>query len=173
MTRVITTIHLSDIQKEVLCKVQASPNPQIAWETIADTESKVDDNFSAAKDILGKLGLLNVGEGTLEVTEKGIQVMVDENLVDDMGELTDVGQQLADKNREEQPDEPDREGQEQMPPGGDDMQGLDMMGGLEGGGAGGEMGGGMDMPPMESLSLFRSINESAKIRDEIERLNQK
>lgn len=138
MSRILTTLHLSDIQKEVLAKVKAAPNPQLAWEEISDAASNVDQNLAAARDVLGNLGLLMVGDGVLEVTEKGEEVMKDSNLLDDMGELTDDAQQFINKREPQQP----------PAPAGDEM---DM-------GMGGEEDLGL---PMESFSLFKSIHEDA------------
>lgn len=105
MARILTTIHLSDIQKEVMAKVKTAPTEQVAWEEISNTASEIDQNFAAARDMLGDLGLLTIGDGELSVTDKGEEVMKDENLVDEMGELTDEGLALADTERGEHPPE--------------------------------------------------------------------
>lgn len=139
MARILTTIHLSDIQKEVLAKVKASPTSQVAWEEVTNAAHDVDQNFAAARDVLGNLGLLEVGDGTLEVTNKGEDVMRDENLTDDMGELTDEGRTLASIDRAAIPNQP-----EAPPDGANPNQ--DEFGGL----------------PMESLSLIRDLNERAE-----------
>ena len=143
MTRILTTLHLSNIQKEVLAKVKASPNGHIAWEEITKASENFDQNFSSARDVLGNLGLLKVGEGTLEITEKGEEVMRDENIVDDMGELTDNGRQLSSINRTEPSSE---------------TRTSDV------GSSSSDVGGGL---PMESFGLLRGINESS---NELERI---
>lgn len=140
MTRILTTIHLSDIQQEVLAKVKAAPTPHVAWSTIAVSAEAFDQNFAAARDVLGNLGLLNVGDGTLEITDKGLEVMNDENLTDEMGELTDQGRALADIPRDEAPTQQNVPSAEQ--PASDQE-----LGGL----------------PMESMTLVRAINENANL----------
>ena len=154
MARVLTTLHLSDIQKEVLCKVKASANPQLAWEEISGAADTVDDNFATSRDLLGNLGLLTVGDGTLEVAEQGEQVMKDENLTDESGELTEEGRALADIPRGE--GEKQEQAAAQAPaPGGEEDMGMGMP--PEGGGEE-EMG-----LPLESLKLIRSLQDEAEL----------
>ncbi len=146
MTRILTTIHLSDIQKEVLAKVKAAQSPQMAWETIQRSSANIDNNFAAARDVLGNLGLLKVGEDEIEVTDKGLEVMNDENLTDEMGEMTDEGRQLADIDRSEKPAPAGQ--QQQAAPLEEDM------------GMGDEGMEDMDLG-LESFNLLKSINEDA------------
>jgi hypothetical protein len=100
MTRILTTIHLSDIQKEVLAKVFASPTPHVAWSELLDVSSEIESNVSSARDTLGNLGLLYVGDGELKVTDRGREVMREENLIDEIGELTEDGQRYASIDRQ-------------------------------------------------------------------------
>lgn len=141
MTRILTTIHLSDIQKETLAKVKAAASPEMAWETIYKGPDDTDNNMAGARDVLGDLGLLTIGEGTIELTSKGEDVMRGANLLDDMGELTDEGRELAGRGTDEK--------STAAPP-----PATPPMGGAEGG-----------LPPldqnnpfpMESLQLFNSV----------------
>lgn len=150
MARILTTVHLSDLQKEVLAKVHAAPTPQVAWEEISGAAAIVDDNLAAARDVLGNLGLMVVGDGTLEVTPNGEEVMKDENLIDDMGELTEQGQELAGINRDAGEQKPGGEEQPAPEP---------------------EMGGEEDLGlPMESLTLLRSIHEDAEVKTKLDTL---
>ncbi len=103
MARIITTLHLSDIQKEVLAKIKAAQNPHMAFEVIQSVNSDIDNNFVSARDTLGNLGLLYVADGELEITEKGEEEMTRENLTDETGALTEFGQQLATIDRSEKP----------------------------------------------------------------------
>lgn len=147
MARILTTLHLSDIQKEVLAKTKAAPNPQLAWEEVTGAKEATDDNFAAARDTLGNLGLLTVGDGTLEVTDKGLEVMKDAGLTDETGELTDEGQQLAAGDQE----------QPAMPPPDE----------------GGEMDMGMgDELSFESLSLLQTIHEDANANEHMRRVTE-
>jgi len=146
MANIITTVHLTDIQKEVLCKISASPTPQVAYETLSQVPSSVSDNYATARDTLEHIGLISVLEGTVEVTDKGREVMRDENLIDDTDELTELGQQLADANTEKAKEQPPQQSAspEGMAPGGlPPME--DQMGGMG----------------LESLQLMRAINARA------------
>lgn len=138
MARVLTTLHLSDVQKEVLAKVKAAPTPHVAWSDVIAADRYWDGNFASARDTLGNLGLLEVGDGELELTDKGTEVMKDENLVDETGELSQQGKELASIDREAKPEQP-----EAMPNGAEpDVMAQD------------------DAEfPMESLKLIRQINE--------------
>lgn len=161
MTRILTSIHLSDIQKEVLAKVKAAPNTTMAWEEIIGVSADVDNNYAAARDVLGNLGLLKVGDGELEVTQKGEEVMKDSNLIDDMGELTDVGRELASNNTQQaqQSAQPNPPAEDNFDMGGGDMDGNDM--------------GGMGDFSLESISLIRELNQRILEEDAMARIQSK
>ena len=95
MARILTSIHLSDIQRAVLTKVFAAPNGQVAFEELASAPENIDSNVAAARDMLSRLNLLTINnsDDTIEVTPLGIEVMQDEYLIDDMQQLTDKGNQ--------------------------------------------------------------------------------
>ena len=156
MTRILSTIHLSDIQKEVLAKVKAAPNSHMAWEVIQNTESSIDDNFAGARDALADLGLLDVQDGTVEITQLGQEQMTKENITDETGELTDSGNELAGQDRNEIKDPAAQQGGDM---GGDDM---DM-----------DMGMGEEDPFAESFALLRSLNSEADFLQEQKRLSKK
>lgn len=90
--RVLNTIHLSDFQKKVLAITKAAPTPQVAFEELRKQPQDEQRNIVGARDMLQKLGLLDVTDATIEVTEKGEQVMADEYLIDETGELTSEAQ---------------------------------------------------------------------------------
>lgn len=94
--RVLNTIHLSDFQKKVLAITKAAPTPQVAFEELRNQPQDEQRNIVGARDILQKLGLLDVTDSTIEVTKKGEQVMADEYLIDEMGELTAEAQKYLD-----------------------------------------------------------------------------
>lgn len=146
--RILTTIHLNDIQKEVLAKTKAAPTPQVAFEEIAGKPERIDDNFASARDALVDLGLLTQGEGALEVTDEGLEVMKDENIVDDMGNFTEEGDELVGRERGKEPAVTQQGGEE----------GAGMTPGLpaepQAGGTG---------FPMEGLELIREMQDRAKI----------
>ena len=95
-TRTLSTIHLSDMQKSVLSKIIGSATPETALEEISDGR-----NMVAARDILQDLKLIAFDERQASVTDEGNEVMKDENLVDDMGELTQDGQQYSQAKKPE------------------------------------------------------------------------
>jgi hypothetical protein len=86
----LTGIHPTENQKRVLAKIIAAPNPKVAGEEISG-----DENIIAARNILMKLGVITFSAGTAELTDKGQQIAQDENIADESGELTDVGNALA------------------------------------------------------------------------------
>ena len=89
-TQTLSTVHLSDTQKVVITKIIASPTEQVAIEEISKGR-----NLVAAKEALVNLGLIEVSDNSITVTNIGHQVMADENLTDESGELTSTGQKYA------------------------------------------------------------------------------
>lgn len=92
---VINTARLTDNQKTVLCIVKNAGTPKSALGDIANG----DENLKQAKNMLLDKDLfdpplLSDEDGGLSVTDDGESAMKDENLVDDMGELTDEGKQF-------------------------------------------------------------------------------
>jgi hypothetical protein len=85
-TRVLTTVHLTDNQKKVLSTIRAAATPTVAVEQISG-----DDNMNAAKKELLSLQLIAEVPDGIEITEKGMEIMKDANLVDNAGELTADG----------------------------------------------------------------------------------
>lgn len=104
-TRVITNLRLTDFQKKVLTKVHVSPTETVAGEEISQSR-----NLVAARRLLVRLGLVNYIDGKATVTDDGMRVMREENLIDEMGELTDEGRKYA-FDEEDQQTEPT-----EMPP---------------------------------------------------------
>ena len=148
MAQVIRTLHLSDMQKEVLAKVKAAPNAQVAFEELAHEPDEVDDNIAAARDQLEDLGLLAILQDGIRVTTRGLEVMKDENLIDETGEFTEEGQEYAGRDRGKEPEDV---------AGGEPMGEPGPMGAEMGAGAGvPDMGG---APPMESFSLVAELNK--------------
>lgn len=156
--RVLSTIHLSDMQSVVLAKIIAAATPQTAFEAINNGR-----NLVGARDELQRLGLIAVLDGTVSVTNKGQQIMQAENLVSDTGELTDRGikfaqvQELADLKDIDNPQA--AEEQPTSPPGTEQPQGPEEAQPAAG--------------PMESFSLIRSMNEILNQKKIIEELNNR
>ena len=81
------TIQLSGAQKYVLAKLIAVETPLNAYEAVSRGQ-----NVVAARDMLTKLGLMTFSENDAQITEQGREAMRKENLLDEMGELTEEGQ---------------------------------------------------------------------------------
>jgi len=89
--QVLTNVRLSHAQKYVLAKLML-PNqtPLIAYTNVSTGK-----NVVANRDVLVKLGMVIVGANEAEITEQGKAALQNENLVDDMGNLTPQGEQYA------------------------------------------------------------------------------
>lgn len=99
-TRVLANIHLTQHQKKVLALVLASSGG-----TVPDEEISNNRNMTKARQILTKLGLLVIDEkNKYTITDKGQEVAKDENIVDDTGQLTDKGNELAFDKDEKAPE---------------------------------------------------------------------
>jgi len=137
--RVLQTVHLSDFQKKVLTIIKSAPTPQVAQEELQNQPPEERNNIIGARDMLQKLGMIEVTQDALTITPAGEKVMQDEYLVDEMGELTDEARKFLD----------DASGNDEA-----EAQQAEM-------GMGDEMG--MEEPnPFESLELFRFIHDQSK-----------
>lgn len=87
--KLLQTIKLTDTQKQVLCKIIASPTEMTALESIKG------NNMVEAKNMLFDLGLISFDDDEISVTEQGMQLMRDYNLIDEQGQLTDEGSKHA------------------------------------------------------------------------------
>jgi hypothetical protein len=89
--RTLQSIRLTDTQKRVMCKIVAAPTPKVAGDQLS-----ADKNLVAARDILNDLNLITMTpRGEVALSDQGTQIMQQEALIDDAGELTDDGQQFA------------------------------------------------------------------------------
>lgn len=111
--QLLSTIHLSDIQKVILAKIVAAATDQVALEEISKGR-----NLVANRNILSKLGLINVTNNQASLTDNGIQIMKKENIIGDDNTLTDEGSKYAEVNdvydlkdidQENEPEEPENE----------------------------------------------------------------
>lgn len=73
-----------------MAKIVSSATPQLAAADISDTP-----NLVAARDLLVQMGLIELDMNGAHITDQGQQVMVDQNLTDGGGNLTDDGQKAA------------------------------------------------------------------------------
>jgi len=163
--RILTNIHLGDFQKKVLSKIVAANDEHDAYSDV----SVGDINMIAARDTLEKIGMIDIDQGqeVVSVTSQGMEAMKNENLIDDMGQLTDEAQEYIYDDDEQQAAEP----QPGVAPGaepGAEMGQQDMGGGQQPGGMGGQAGPDLDLgggrPPMESI--IRETSGSGLTQDE-------
>lgn len=93
--KMIINPKLSETQKRVMCIVKTAPTSIVGYE-----QTQTDENTVQAREMLVKIGMLRFDEeGGLVVTDDGETTMQRENLVDDMGELTDEGRALVNKDQ--------------------------------------------------------------------------
>jgi len=88
--KIVPVTHPTDNQKSVLAKIASAATPQLAAADISDTP-----NLVAARDLLVQMGLIELDMNGAHITDQGQQVMVDQNLTDGGGNLTDDGQKAA------------------------------------------------------------------------------
>lgn len=123
---ILNTLRPTTFQRQVLAHIAAAQSPKIAAENISKNQ-----NLVAAREILAKLGLITFSDRAATITDTGLRLAVEENITDESGELTDVGQQLIGQIQQPQTD-----------PMGDE-QSMDPMGG--------------EGIPMESFALIRTL----------------
>jgi hypothetical protein len=91
--QILTNVRLGIAQKYVLAKIfLPTQTPLTAFSSVSD-----DENVVAARETLEKLGMIGVNETKNEawITEKGKAALRNENLIDDMDNLTPAGEQFA------------------------------------------------------------------------------
>lgn len=169
MANTLTSIRLSETQKTLMCQIIAAPTEELAYEASEDGT-----NIMAARDQLEKLGLIDWEEGSASVTDNGMEVLKDEALVDDMGELTEEGSKYA-YGEEGNPQQQQTADDESDPLGMGDM-------GMEGGEAGSQQpdpgnmpdAGSVDQaaqtgaePQLNSFNLLKSMNDAHSLIEDI------
>ncbi len=89
--QILTNVRLSQAQKFILTKLML-PNatPLTSYEQTSDGK-----NIVANRDVLIKLGMVQVGQNEAQITEKGQSALQNEALIDDTGNLTQEGEQYA------------------------------------------------------------------------------
>ena len=90
-------------QKAVLCKIKAAATPQVAASEISR-----DQHLLAARDMLQRLGMISIADNQAMVTDAGEELMRNQNLIDESGELTDEGRNYA-HGGTQPPPQPQRE----------------------------------------------------------------
>jgi hypothetical protein len=154
------TIQLSGAQKYVLAKLIAVETPLNAYEEVSRGQ-----NVVAARDMLTKLGLMTFSENDAQITENGKEAMRKENLLDEMGELTEEGQiwgyaaspeeaAQAEHAQTGKPEAPVTPSQQQEPQGGNMPTDI--------GNVATQDDGAPDQFSLESLELIQGIREQLK-----------
>lgn len=93
-------------QMKVLTIIKASPTPEVAA-----AEISTGSNLLAARDMLVKLGLISIEDNQARVTDKGEEIMKNQNLVDETGNLTPEGEKYAyDGSAKKEQPQPQTEG---------------------------------------------------------------
>lgn len=87
---------LSSMQKYILIVIHTSQTPVLAFDRIMDTES---DKISS--EFLDRYGYIKLYQGQAELTPKGSQALVSYGLVDDSGDVTEIGQDIVDNYEDE------------------------------------------------------------------------
>lgn len=101
--RILDTFRPTTVQKQVIAKIAGAATP-----TVAGDAASMGVNTVAARDMLIKLGLITFANGEAALTDAGAQLAKAENITDETGGLTQVGQTLA-SSTETQPATPDPE----------------------------------------------------------------
>lgn len=85
------SIRLTNIQKAILLLVHTAETPTLAYDNIIG-----DEYIIHAKNYLHDYGMINVNDLDLEITisEMGFDILVKNGLIDDSGEITDIGKEL-------------------------------------------------------------------------------
>lgn len=140
--RILSTIQPTKNQLKVLAIIAANQEkPNIAVQQLSH-----DQNLIAARNLLMQWNAIEFGQNKASLTDTGTKIATDNNIIDDSGQLTDMGQKLL-------PQDVDQ------PQGADNNTPVDL-GAPPTDEMGDEMGlGGLppEQPPMEGFSkLFKS-----------------
>lgn len=156
MPRMIQSIHLSEYQARVMLLAHQAQTPELAYAELGSQDPRIESNLLGARDTLAKIGLIEITDNSLAVTPKGEEVMRDEYLIDEGGEITQKGEEILQQGDDEM-------GSQEKGPQSDpleDPQNTEMAPQT----AGGEMEttpGDTGMPPMESLKW---VNDLTKLK---------
>jgi hypothetical protein len=84
-------ITLSSTEKYILLVIHTSQTPVLAFDRIRDSQRDV-----IASNMLNRYGFIRLFDGSAELTEKGTQALTSYGLVDETGEVTEIGQKIMD-----------------------------------------------------------------------------
>lgn len=144
-TRIIPVAHPTNNQKAVMAKIVAGPTPELAAAEISDTP-----NLAAARDMLDRLGMIELNDEGAHLTDEGKEVMINQALMSPTGQLTSLGRDAAHGSEAQREPEPD--------PGADLDVGMDLDTGPDLEGGQDEEGGvELDLDIDESFSLMKAL----------------
>lgn len=89
-------VQLNATQKAILATIASSPTPEMAFENCNGVQS-----FVIARNALRTLGLVRISAASMSLTDAGQDALITNNIVDDMGELTEDGKKLVDALQQE------------------------------------------------------------------------
>jgi hypothetical protein len=154
--RVLTNVRLSETQKIVMTRIVAADNPHVAYEGVNEGRNLV----SSAKELV-QIGLIELFQGQANITDKGNQVLQNEGLTDESGELTEQGDQYAsqkgpsEKGKDAEPPEPTETGAPQEPAAGQEDMGME---------------DGEDEMQMNSFSLISDMEDKLLLKEQLDSL---
>lgn len=90
------TVNLTNTQQAVLIIIRTSPTPEVAYEATNGQGQSV-----AARNSLRSLGLVKVGGNKAIVTANGAQALINYNLVDESGQITESGTDILNSYNKE------------------------------------------------------------------------
>lgn len=82
---------LTDIQKSILLLAFIAPTPQLAFEYASGSEY-----ITSARDFLYRIGLIIIDESSIKVTSTGYEALIENGLIDENDQITELGQKLLD-----------------------------------------------------------------------------
>lgn len=85
------TVSLTNTQQGCLIVIKMSATPEVAYESTNGSDQTV-----YARKALRTLGLVQIGGNKTALTQTGQQVLLNYNLTDETGQLTDRGTQVLD-----------------------------------------------------------------------------
>lgn len=96
LLQLVENITLNHHQRYILLQIKLASTSTLAFDQINKSEADVQ-----ASDMLNQVGFIRVSQEqtTAELTPRGEQAIVDYGLVDETGEVTEVGQQLLSANQ--------------------------------------------------------------------------
>jgi len=166
-----TAISLGNTQKYVLAKLIASETEQMAYEAVSRGR-----NIVAARDQLAGQNLMFFDDEnqSASITDVGTEVLKKEGLVDDMGQLTEQGNQFA---YAESPEDIEEIGAQNASPempqqATPDMKPSTPMGDGQGSAGMGALDVGGGEAPMESWSMISEMNDALNEKEFLKKTNK-